>query len=214
MTTKKISELTELLTPSGDDYFVLVDSSANETKKIKMSLGVAGVTTHAMTTGQTTLTVGTELKDTPIEVIFLSAVAAETLSMINGSRDGHIKVIVATNNNVTVTRNDSCIKTKNPLAHPSINLNTGDVMALVNVDGKGQVATIEVKENSQLLFSELIIDEAMKKEKTLLDLAVGEILIKAQKVHGAESKFEVKTPTSIVGVRGTTFAVKVEALDE
>ena len=86
--------------------------------------------------------------------------------------------------------------------------------ALVNVNGKGQVATIEVKENSQLLFSELIIDKAKKSEKTLLDLAVGEILIKAQKVHGQESKFEVKTPTSIVGVRGTTFAVKVETLDD
>ena len=86
--------------------------------------------------------------------------------------------------------------------------------ALVNVDGKGQVATIEVKENSQLLFSELLVDQAKRTEKTLLDLAVGEILIKAQKVHGEESKFEVKTPTSIVGVRGTTFAVKVETIDE
>lgn len=135
MTTKRISELTELLTPSGDDYFVLVDSSESETKKIKMSLGTAGVTTHAMTTGQTTLTVGTELKDTPIEVIFLSGIAAEILSMINGSRDGHIKIIVATNNNVTVARDDTYIKTKNPLANPNFAMQAGDILALVNVDG-------------------------------------------------------------------------------
>jgi len=106
-------------------------------------------------------------------------------------------------------------------AEVGITLAEGDIIktkpnawALVNINGKGQVATVEVKENSQLLFSELIIDKARKSEKTLLDLAVGEILIKAQKVHGQESRFEVKTPTSIVGVRGTTFAVKVETLAE
>jgi hypothetical protein len=86
--------------------------------------------------------------------------------------------------------------------------------ALLNVDGSGQTATVEVKENSQLLLSELLVNPANGTQKTLLDLAAGEILIKAQKVKGEESKFEVKTPTSIVGVRGTTFAVKVEALEE
>jgi hypothetical protein len=84
----------------------------------------------------------------------------------------------------------------------------------LNVDGSGQTATVEVKENSQLLLSELLVNPANGTQKTLLDLAAGEILIKAQKVKGEESKFEVKTPTSIVGVRGTTFAVKVEALEE
>jgi len=87
-------------------------------------------------------------------------------------------------------------------------------MATLNVDGKGQTATVEVSEGSQLLLSTMAVDSQAGTSKTLLDLAVGEVLIKAQKVHGAESKFEVKTPTSIVGVRGTTFRVKVEALEE
>jgi hypothetical protein len=100
-------------------------------------------------------------------------------------------------------------------------LSEGDVLktlsnsfALLNVDGIGQTATVEVKENSQLLLSELMVNPENGTHKTLLDLAAGEILIKAQKVKGEESKFEVKTPTSIVGVRGTTFAVKVEAVEE
>jgi len=100
-------------------------------------------------------------------------------------------------------------------------MNEGDTLkmaekswALVNVDGKGQAATVEVKEGSQLLLAEMIVDQESGTSKTLLDLAIGEVLIKAQKVHGEESKFEVKTPTSIVGVRGTTFNVKVEAVRE
>lgn len=100
-------------------------------------------------------------------------------------------------------------------------LNEGDTIktaakswVLLNVDGKGQTATVEVKENSQMLLAELLVDQKAGTSKTLLDLAMGEVLIKAQKVHGTESKFEVKTPTSIVGVRGTTFNVKVEAVEE
>ncbi len=100
-------------------------------------------------------------------------------------------------------------------------LNEGDTIktaskswVLLNVDGKGQTATVEVKENSQMLLAELLVDAKGGSSKTLLDLAMGEVLIKAQKVHGEESKFEVKTPTSIVGVRGTTFNVKVEAVEE
>ena len=100
-------------------------------------------------------------------------------------------------------------------------LNEGDTIktaskswVLLNVDGKGQTATVEVKENSLLLLSELLVESSKGTSKTLLDLAMGEVLIKAQKVHGEESKFEVKTPTSIVGVRGTTFNVKVEAVEE
>jgi hypothetical protein len=87
-------------------------------------------------------------------------------------------------------------------------------LLMLNVDGKGQTATVEVKERSQLLLSEMLADTSAGTSKTLLDLAMGEVLIKAQKVHGEQSKFEVKTPTSIVGVRGTTFNVKVEAVED
>ena len=79
--------------------------------------------------------------------------------------------------------------------------------------GGTEEATVTMKPNSQLALSELKADEKAGSQKTLLDLALGEVLVKTQKLHAKESKFEVKTPTSIVGVRGTTFSVAVEAVE-
>ena len=83
----------------------------------------------------------------------------------------------------------------------------------MNLDGSGETAAVELDENSQLMLLRLTKDDENGTQKTLLDLAIGKILIRAQKLHTKESSFEVKTPTSIVGVRGTVFEVEVEALD-
>ena len=85
---------------------------------------------------------------------------------------------------------------------------------LLNVDGMAQTATVEVKQNTLMTLAELIEDRDAQTQSTLLDLALGEVLIKAKKLHSEKSRFEVKTPTSIVGVRGTTFSVAVEAQEE
>ena len=99
-------------------------------------------------------------------------------------------------------------------------LNQGDILTTdetstltLNVNGKGETATIEISPGSQVGLRELVEDRMDGTQKTLLDLAMGKVLIKAQKLHTPESRFEVKTPTSIVGVRGTIFAVEVESLD-
>ena len=100
-------------------------------------------------------------------------------------------------------------------------LNEGDIIrtqkdsvAVVNMDGNGETATVEVKQNSQVKLAELIADKSAGTESTLLDLALGDVMIKARKLDSEKSKFEVKTPTSVVGVRGTTFSVSVEAIEE
>ena len=106
-------------------------------------------------------------------------------------------------------------------ADVGMKLKEGDVIktnrnswALLELNGSGQTASVEVEENSKLMIAELTKDSTKGTQQTLLDLAIGEIMIKAKKLHSAESRFEVKTPTSIVGVRGTTFSVKVEAMEE
>lgn len=85
--------------------------------------------------------------------------------------------------------------------------------AVLNIDGDGKTALVEVSEKSQFSFATLVKDNTSGIKKTLLDLAVGQVLIKAEKLDTPDSKFEVKTPTSVVGVRGTKFSVKVEALE-
>ena len=87
-----------------------------------------------------------------------------------------------------------------------------DSTATLNLSG-AEEATVSMKPDSQMALAELMMDKKEGTQKTLLDLALGEILIKTQKLHAKESKFEVKTPTSIVGVRGTAFSVAVEAVE-
>lgn len=89
----------------------------------------------------------------------------------------------------------------------------GNSSAVLNLDGNAQTAIVEVRKNSELSLAELIENKGNDTQKTLLDLGLGEILIKAKKLHTEKSSFEVKTPTSVVGVRGTTFAVSVEAIE-
>jgi hypothetical protein len=47
------------------------------------------------------------------------------------------------------------------------------------------------------------------KENTRLDINNGKVFVKAHKLASDDSKFEVKTPTAIAGVRGTEFMVEV-----
>ncbi len=102
---------------------------------------------------------------------------------------------------------------KGTVIHQGDTLKTGkDASARVNVDGNGESATVDVLPGSNLTFTQLLKDAEKGTDKTLLDLAIGEVLIKAEKLQG-DSKFEVKTPTSVAGVRGTKFSVKVEAIE-
>ena len=100
-------------------------------------------------------------------------------------------------------------------------LNEGDLLrtkggstATVDVTGiTGEEITLEVQESSQIMIAELIREQKKKSHKTLIDLAIGKVLIRAKELKSEESEFEIKTPTSIVGIRGTTFDVEVEAIE-
>lgn len=100
-------------------------------------------------------------------------------------------------------------------------LNQGDIIrtkakseAMLRLDGHIEKANVSVMADAQLMLAELKEDTDKGGQSTLLDLAMGEVLIKAQKLQNKESRFEVKTPTSVVGVRGTVFSVKVEAVQD
>lgn len=52
-------------------------------------------------------------------------------------------------------------------------------------------------------------DPLTKDKTTLIDLALGKLLVKVEALKGS-SKFEVRTPTAQTGVRGTEFEIAVE----
>ena len=87
--------------------------------------------------------------------------------------------------------------------------------AYVRIDGLKQ-ARVEVKENSQLLFYEMLMDKEKKNQSTLLDLAIGKILVRVEELESDKPNFEVKTPTTVIGTMGkgeSTFSVEVEAVE-
>lgn len=87
-----------------------------------------------------------------------------------------------------------------------------DSWLLLKLDGL-DISMVEMEENTIMLLSELIMDRDNSIQKTMLDVEIGRILISAEKIQDKDSNFRVKTPTSVVGVRGTTFAVEVEGIE-
>ena len=86
---------------------------------------------------------------------------------------------------------------------------TGEASEIImELAGAKKTAEIVVRKNSQFVFKTFQHEEDSRIDTTLLDVSLGAVLVKAEKLTGT-SKFEVKTPTSIVGIRGTTFEVKV-----
>ena len=102
-------------------------------------------------------------------------------------------------------------------------LNEGDTVrtgkgswALLNINGNAQSATAELKENSQMPLLELAKDDDKMTRSTMLDLSAGEVMVKTKNIGGEKSKFEVKTPTSVIAVQGgsASFSVTVENITE
>jgi hypothetical protein len=104
------------------------------------------------------------------------------------------------------------VKVGTKLSQGDILRTKGGSSAVIKLEGTSENSTVEMKENTQMKLAELGEDKDAKTQTTLLDVALGSILVKAEKLRAPNSKFEVKTPTSIVGVRGTTFSVTVEAI--
>jgi len=77
------------------------------------------------------------------------------------------------------------------------------------MDPQGSTGKLELKEKSHLRLSTLALHPESGEKVTHLDLAIGKVLVHAEKLN-ADSKFEVRTPTAVTGVRGTIFEVAVE----
>ncbi|HHW47609.1 MAG TPA: FecR domain-containing protein [Clostridiaceae bacterium] len=65
--------------------------------------------------------------------------------------------------------------------------------------------TLYVAENTRILISELVESSKSKSKSTLIDLQGGGIWTSIKKALNINSKFEIKTPTAVMGARGTEF---------
>ena len=76
------------------------------------------------------------------------------------------------------------------------------------IDEKAETGKMEVLENTRFRINTLDLDEAKGDKTTYMDVVIGGLKLDVEKLEG-DSKFEVYTPTSTVGVRGTIFEVLV-----
>ena len=82
-------------------------------------------------------------------------------------------------------------------------------LALSGKNEGEEAATLSLRSESEMTLDELDTEKTTGAEKTKLAMAIGKVLIKAKELKG-DSSFEVKTPTSVVGVWGTEFEVDVK----
>ncbi len=90
-------------------------------------------------------------------------------------------------------------------------IKTGDNSKVeIILDKNGETGKLNLAANSELRLDAMSQDIESGDKTTLLDLAIGRVLVKVEKL-GGNSSFQVKTPSSVCAVRGTLFEVTVEA---
>jgi hypothetical protein len=92
---------------------------------------------------------------------------------------------------------------------PGDEIRTAPGASVTLVLDEGKTGTVEIREGSLFRINRSEIDPKTGDKTTLLDLAVGKLLAQVEKLQG-DSRFEVRTPQALTGVRGTTFEVEVK----
>ncbi len=99
-----------------------------------------GVTSLTIPPGTVALTVGTDLGLFGFEIVVMDAGAAVNIATINGGVEGQTKVLMAQDSNVSIVdglaANGKIYLNQLP-ALSSFAMQTGDVLALVNIGGDG-----------------------------------------------------------------------------
>ena len=80
--------------------------------------------------------------------------------------------------------------------------------AQVLIDRDADTGSLEIKEKTRMRFNTLEKNKQTQEKTTLLDVAIGRIMVHVEKLKGA-SRFEANTATTTMGVRGTTIEVIV-----
>jgi len=138
-----------------------------------------------------------------LAAVLLLASGTNAQSQSRGSDvAGHITALVPQD---TVVREEQSIP-----AAKDMELRWLDV---VKTDSAGRVR-IELADGSVLSLSSeaqlRILRHDVRRQQTILELLYGRLLATAMRIGKSSGKFDVKTPTAVVGVVGTRFGVKVD----
>ena len=96
--------------------------------------------------GTTSLVVGTDISDSMLESIIVTAIGAVDIANITGGTAGQIKVIIPGDNNFTLSDNSvaivgGVIRLNQIPASGEIDMVSGDVIGLVNIGGDAGVTS-------------------------------------------------------------------------
>ena len=91
--------------------------------------------------------------------------------------------------------------------------NSWILLTLITAKLNPEPATIRLKPDSEIMLSRLYEHLETNIQTVLLDLSAGEALVTVRELYSPLSKFEVKTPTSIIDVKGAKFSVSVKTED-
>ena len=128
------------------------------------------------------------------------------------AEEGRYAILMKTNGTVEVRANGGDWKSAEAgmILHQSDEIRTGPKStANLLLDEKGSTGNFELKPTSRIRLGTLTLNASTGDKTTILDLAIGDVLVHAQKLEG-NSKFQVRTPNSTTGVRGTTFLVSAK----
>lgn len=97
-------------------------------------------------------------------------------------------------------------------------LESGDKIK-TGADGSAEIliddgSILKLEDKAEIELTAMRADSATKKMKTRLYLGVGRLFSNIAKLMNRESRFDVQTPTAIVGIRGTEFVVELADSEE
>ncbi|MFD0714052.1 FecR domain-containing protein [Paenibacillus sp. GCM10027626] len=132
------------------------------------------------------------------------------------AREKRVAVATAVQGTVQVLKSGGSKPFK---AFKNMSLNEGDQITtgkngsikLELSSSKADQDQVTIGENSQVTFTKLKEDKGAKAK---MNIWAGSLWVKVKSVSNASDKFEVETPTSIMGVRGTQFYVSVDPVTE
>lgn len=115
---------------------------ANRSTINSLSSGVSEVTatTLSISAGSTSLTIGTDLSDEDVEVVFLTSLGASIIANIVGGSNGQIKIFIFGDNDVSFVdglKAAGALYLNHLPALSNFDAQQDDVIALVNVGGDG-----------------------------------------------------------------------------